>query len=72
MSSIGHLLQNAKCHIETFGNSFFFSHVRREGNSITHNLTKHTLHVTSFLVWIEDIPPVLLYVIIQADLVLVP
>ena len=50
----------------------YISHVRHKGSSVTHNLTRHVLHVTGFLVWIENVPPVLLYVIIKADLVLVP
>ena len=50
----------------------YISHIRHESNSVTHNLTRHALHVTGFLVWIKDVPPALLYAIIQADLVLVP
>lgn len=47
---------------------FFFSHVRRECNFVTQNLTRYALHVTSFLVWIEDDSPQLSDVI-QANLV---
>ena len=71
MSCFGHLLQDAKCHIYRDIWQYvyiyiyiYISHVRHKGSSVTHNLTRHVLHVTGFLVWIEDVPPVLLYVII--------
>ncbi|KAL4628030.1 hypothetical protein ACB092_05G208700 [Castanea dentata] len=33
-----------------------FSHVGRGGNSVVHNLARHARHVTSFSVWMEDVP----------------
>ncbi|KAK9996822.1 hypothetical protein SO802_021508 [Lithocarpus litseifolius] len=33
-----------------------FQRVRRDGNNIAHNLTRHARRVTGFSVWIEDIP----------------
>ena len=33
-----------------------FQHVGRERNSVAHNLARHTQHVTSFLIWMEDVP----------------
>lgn len=34
-----------------------YSHVRRLGNSVTHNLTKHARHLKVFSIWMEDVPP---------------
>lgn len=33
-----------------------FSHVRRGGKIIAHELAKHALSLDSFIVWIEDVP----------------
>ena len=37
--------------------SISFSHAHRMGNSIVHSLAKHSRHVSSYLVWMEDFPP---------------
>lgn len=34
---------------------FSYSNIRRQGNSVTHNLISHVRHDSSFLVWMEDI-----------------
>ncbi|XP_023917766.1 uncharacterized protein LOC112029310 [Quercus suber] len=60
-SPFGHILAAAKDAIET-SCCISFSHVRRLGNFIAHNLAKHARHVRGFLVWIEDIPPHLQFV----------
>ena len=31
-----------------------FSHIRKQGNCVTHNLARH---VSGLLVWMEDVPP---------------
>ena len=33
-----------------------FPHVRRQGNSVAHNLVRHARHITGFQVWMEDVP----------------
>lgn len=33
----------------------FFSHIRRLGNSVVHNLAKHTRHFSGLSVWMEDV-----------------
>ena len=55
-SPFGHILAVAKATIET-SCCISFSHIRRLGNSVAHNLTKHARHVRGFSVWMEDVPP---------------
>ena len=40
-----------------------FSHTRRLGNSVTHNLAKHARHVKGLEMWMEDVSSHLLYVL---------
>ena len=54
----GHLVEEAKL----LSTSFIFcsfSHVKRQGNSAAHHLSRH---VSSHLVWMENVPPQLLTV----------
>ena len=34
---------------------FSYSNIRRQGNSVTHNLISHVRYVSSFLVWIKNV-----------------
>ncbi|XP_075669737.1 uncharacterized protein LOC142639445 [Castanea sativa] len=63
LSTYGHILSSAKA---TLGadSCVSFSHVRRSGNSIAHNLAKHARYVRGLLVWTEDVPPHLISVIL--------
>lgn len=36
----------------------------REGNKVTHNLARHALCISDFVVWMEDVSPPLLPVIL--------
>ena len=33
-----------------------YSHVKRNGNSVEHNLMKHVIWILDFQVWMEDVP----------------
>ena len=33
-----------------------YSHVKRNGNSVAHNLAKHAICIPDFQVWIKDVP----------------
>ena len=44
-----------------------YSHVKREGNIVAHKLTRHTICVLDFAVWMEDVPPPL-FPIVLADI----
>ena len=55
-SSFGHLLESAKSMLDP-SSCVSFSHVRRSGNKIAHNLARHSKNVRGLLVWVEDVPP---------------
>ena len=65
-SSFGHLLEDVKVLAESFA-SFIVSHVKRQENSIAHNLARHAKHVSDLKVWMMGAPPHL-NAIIVADL----
>ena len=49
LASFGLLIQDVK-NIANYFHCISFSHVRRDGNCITHNLIRHTQHVIGFSV----------------------
>ena len=55
LASFGLLIEDVKAIDESF-QCISFSHVRKEGNIVTHNLVRQARHVTSYLVWMEDVP----------------
>ena len=50
-----------------FFNELCYSHVKREGNKIAHSLARYTFEILDFVVWVEDVPPLLFY-IVQVDI----
>ena len=45
--------------VKLVANSFVslsYSHIKRNGNSVTHNLAKYAIHIPDFEVWMEDVP----------------
>ena len=54
LSSFGHILASAKSLTDV--SCITFSHTRRIGNTVAHNLAKHARHVIGFKVWMEDVP----------------
>ena len=62
LAPFGHILAAAKT--STDANCISFSHIRRLGNSIAHNLAKHARHVVGLKVWMEDVPPHLYFVLL--------
>ena len=55
LAPFGHILAAAKTSTDVSGISF--SHIRRLGNSVAHNLAKHARHAAGLKVWMEDVPP---------------
>ena len=62
LAPFGHILAAAKT--STDASCISFSHIRRLGNSIAHNLAKHARHVAGLKVWMEDVPPHLYHVLL--------
>ena len=62
LTTYGHLLESAKS-ILTTSKCIAFTHIRRIGNRVAHNLTKHADMLEVLSVWVEDIPPHLYYVL---------
>lgn len=52
----GHILSSAKATLGA-NSCVSFSHVRRSGNNVLHNLTKHIKHVRGLSAWTEDVSP---------------
>ena len=45
-----------------------YSYIKREGNKVTHSLSRYDLCILDFVVWMEDVPPHFLSVV-QIDIV---
>ena len=45
-----------KCNASLF-NQLLYSHVKREGNIVVHNLVRHSISISNFSVWMETVPP---------------
>ena len=39
--------------------------LKREGNKVAHKLARHALYISDFSVWLEDVPPLLLSVVLD-------
>ena len=44
-----------------------YSYTRRDGNKFAHSLAKHSINVSNYAMWMENVPPPL-YSVFQADL----
>ena len=55
LSPIGLLLEDVRMLSLSF-QQLLYSHTKREGNSVAHNLTRYTNSIPDFLVWMEDVP----------------
>ena len=62
----GHVIQDTKYLASSFV-SHRFSHVRRQGNNVTHALARWAINLPNLTVWMEDVPPDI-RCIVQADL----
>ena len=56
LTTYGHLFESAKSTLVT-SKCIAFTHIRRSGNRVAHNLVKHARHFRGLSVWVEDIPP---------------
>ena len=45
--------------VKVYGTKFkrlLYSHVKRNDNSVAHDLVKHAIRIPNFQVWMEDVP----------------
>ena len=61
LSAFGHILSLAKSMMAD--DNIRFSHVGRMGNMVAHNLAQHARHFRGFSIWMENVPPHLIYVL---------
>ena len=55
LSPLGLLVEDVKVYSNHF-QRVLYSHVKRNGNSVAHNLVKHAIRMPDFQVWMEDVP----------------
>ena len=56
LSPLNSLVEDVKLYSNHF-QRVLYSHVKRNGNSVAHNLAKHAICIPDFQVWMEDVPP---------------
>ena len=56
LSPLGSLVEDVKLYSNHF-QRVLYSHVKRNGNSVAHNLAKHAICIPDFQVWMEDVSP---------------
>ena len=66
LSPIGLLLEDVRMLSLSF-QKLLYSHMKRESNSVAHNLARYANSIPDFLVWMEDVPPCI-QSFVQADL----
>nr|POE80721.1 hypothetical protein CFP56_73999 [Quercus suber] len=55
LSPLGLLVEDVKLVANNFV-SLSYSHIKRNGNSVAHNLVEHAIRIPDFQVWMEDVP----------------
>ena len=63
LANYGHLLEEVKILAGGFA-AVEFSFVPRHCNTLAHKIARHARHVSKYIVWIEDVPPLLFNVIL--------
>ena len=61
MASVEPLIQDASI-FSTSYTKLLYSHCRRDGNKLEHNLARFLIHVPNYLAWMEEVPHTLLSV----------
>ncbi|XP_065616451.1 uncharacterized protein LOC136061926 [Quercus suber] len=70
LSPLGLLVEDVKLVANNFV-SLSYSHIKRSGNSVAHNLAKHAIRIPDFQVWMEDVPSHIVS-FLHSDVVLLP
>ena len=55
LSPLGLLVEDVKVFASNFVR-LLYSHIKRNDNSVVHNLAKHAIRIPDFQVWMEDVP----------------
>ena len=63
LSSNGLLIEDIRLNARFF-NQLHYSHIKRESNKVAYNLARHVLCISNFVVWMGDVPPPLLLVVL--------
>ena len=61
-SSVGHIIKDCKS-LRGLFQTCSFSHVRRQGNGVTHALAKRARKSFPLTVWMESVPPNITYLV---------
>ena len=56
LSTLGLLIDDIRCNASLFY-QLLYSHVKREGNKVAHNLARHFICIFELSVWMETVPP---------------
>ena len=67
LSPIGLLLVDVRMLSQSF-QKLFYSHSKREGNSVAYSVARYASSIPNFLVWMENVPP-RIQSLVQVDLV---
>ena len=63
LASFGNIIEEAQSYAKTF-HSFKVNHINQRGNSVTHKLARHARHISGLVVWMEEIPPHLISILL--------
>ena len=66
LAPYGLMIQDSLCLSSAFS-KLSYSHTKREGNTVAHNLAQLAVNLSNCVIWMEDVPPVVLSCY-QADL----
>ena len=66
LSPFGLLIEDVKLFSSCFS-KLLYSYTKREGNKFAHGLTRHAIHFSDYVVWMEPVP-LLSYNVFRADL----
>ena len=65
IASVEPLLQDAIVFSNCYS-KLLYSHCRREGNRLSHNLARYSINVSNYVVWMEEVPNPL-FTVVQQD-----
>ena len=66
LAAYGLLIRDAFSFVGNFS-EVSYSHRKREGNKVTHGLSKLAINLAECVIWMEEVPPTI-YHLVQADL----